>query len=169
MGEPIDGRWLVAVRQTAGRGRLGRDWDSPSGNFHGSTGMALHTDDPPAPTLALVAAVALHDSIVDASRGTIRPTIKWPNDLLVGDAKIAGILLERAGDQVVVGIGVNLAQAPLLPDRATASLVGLGTSIAPTDFASLLAGTFAADLLRWRATGGLAGLTGLTPSARACA
>lgn len=97
--------------------------------------------------------MALHDAVVDASRGTIRPTIKWPNDLQVGSAKLAGILLERAADQVVVGIGVNLAYAPEVAGRETVSLADLGTSLTPQDFAPLLAATFATELVRWRADG----------------
>ena len=100
-----------------------------------------------------MAAVALHDAILDCSRGAIRPTIKWPNDLQVGPAKLAGILLERAVDQIVVGIGVNLAYAPEVAGRETMSLADLGTSITPQAFASLLATTFAEELTRWRTDG----------------
>lgn len=100
-----------------------------------------------------MAAVALYDAVVDASRGTIRPTIKWPNDLQVGPAKLAGILLERAGDQIVIGIGVNLAYAPEVAGRETVSLAGLGANITPQAFAPLLAITFATELARWRTDG----------------
>jgi BirA family biotin operon repressor/biotin-[acetyl-CoA-carboxylase] ligase len=79
--------------------------------------------------------------------------LKWPNDVLVGGSKLAGILLERVGDAVIVGIGVNLAKAPQVSDRATTSLADLGV---PTDrdaFAADLARQFATDLDRWRGFG----------------
>jgi BirA family biotin operon repressor/biotin-[acetyl-CoA-carboxylase] ligase len=65
--------------------------------------------------------------------------LKWPNDVLVSGAKMAGILLERSGDAVVVGIGVNLAQAPEVPDRATFALADLGIALDPDQFANDLA------------------------------
>ncbi len=132
---------------------MGRDWTSPTGNFHGSTGVTLEPGDPPAPSLALVAAVALHDAVVDASNGSVRPTIKWPNDLLIGPAKLAGILLERAADQIVVGIGVNLATAPEVAGRDTTALAAFGTSIGTEVFAARLAPIFASELALWRENG----------------
>ncbi len=149
-GAGREGDWLVARRQTAGRGRLGRQWMTEIGNFHGSTIVTISPSDPPAPTLALVAAVALHAAIVDATRGQCVPVIKWPNDLLVRHAKLAGILLERTGDSVVVGTGVNLAWSPELADRETIALATLGHRVTPDDLLAGLACTFAAELLRWR-------------------
>jgi len=73
--------------------------------------------------------------------------LKWPNDLLLLGKKLAGILLERSGDRVAVGFGVNLASAPELADRTAASL---GGGIAPQSFAPLLAGNFARLLGLWR-------------------
>ena len=73
--------------------------------------------------------------------------LKWPNDLMLRDKKLAGILLERVGDGVIVGFGVNLAGAPELPDRSTASL---GGRIEPKAFAPLLAASFARLLDAWR-------------------
>ena len=72
---------------------------------------------------------------------------------MIGPAKLAGILLERAADQIVVGIGVNLAYPPEIEGRQTVALVDLATTIAAPDFATLLATTFAAELARWRADG----------------
>jgi BirA family biotin operon repressor/biotin-[acetyl-CoA-carboxylase] ligase len=73
--------------------------------------------------------------------------LKWPNDLLLLGKKLAGILLERSGNRVVIGFGVNLATAPDLPDRPCASLAG---RITPEAFAPLLAGSFARLLDLWR-------------------
>ena len=76
-------------------------------------------------------------------------SLKWPNDLLLGDAKLAGILLERSGDRVVAGFGVNLAGAPSISGRKTASLGSLA-SLAPKAFAPLIAGSFSRVLAAWR-------------------
>ena len=76
-------------------------------------------------------------------------SLKWPNDLLAGKAKVAGILLERSGDRVVAGFGVNLAEAPLIEGRDTAAL---GTGLTPQAFAPLLAASFARVLGAWRAS-----------------
>jgi len=73
--------------------------------------------------------------------------LKWPNDLLLDGGKLAGVLLERQSDRVVVGIGVNLAQAPDLPDRHAADL---GGRISPEGFAPLLAGALSRMLMLWR-------------------
>lgn len=145
-----EGHWLIADRQTAGRGRLGRDWIDGAGNFMGSTVVHLRRDDPPADTLALVAGLAAHGVI--ASR-LAAVALKWPNDLLIEGAKLAGILLERIGDAVIVGIGVNLAQAPKVADRPTAALAELGVDLTRDCFAAELGGRFAEELNRWRSYG----------------
>jgi BirA family biotin operon repressor/biotin-[acetyl-CoA-carboxylase] ligase len=74
-------------------------------------------------------------------------SLKWPNDLMLGHAKLAGILLERSGDRIVAGFGVNLAGAPSIAGRKTADL---GGAIVPQGFAPLLAGKFAQLLAAWR-------------------
>ena len=73
--------------------------------------------------------------------------LKWPNDVMLAGKKLAGILLERSGERIAVGFGVNLAGAPQLPDRQGASL---GGQILPQAFAPLLAGSFARMLGLWR-------------------
>ena len=141
-----EGDWLVALSQTQGRGRQGREWLSNGGNFAGSTLVTLAPGDPPAPSLSLAAGLALIEA-VDAAAPARPLMLKWPHDLLLGHAKLAGILLERSGDRIVVGFGVNLASAPYLPGRATASLDG---SVTPQAFAPLLAASFARLLMLWR-------------------
>lgn len=146
-----EGLWLRAERQTAGRGRQGRDWVSPPGNLYASTLVRLHPGDPPAPSLALVAAVALAEA---AEAFGAHPRIKWPNDLLVDGAKLSGILLERAGEAVVVGLGVNLAHHPEGIDRPATSLAAtIGHAPEPGEFLTVLADGFARWLYRWRAEG----------------
>jgi BirA family biotin operon repressor/biotin-[acetyl-CoA-carboxylase] ligase len=73
--------------------------------------------------------------------------LKWPNDLMLLGKKVAGILLERNGDRIVIGFGVNLAAAPKLTDRAAATLA---TQLSPEAFAPLLAASFARLLQLWR-------------------
>jgi BirA family transcriptional regulator, biotin operon repressor / biotin---[acetyl-CoA-carboxylase] ligase len=146
-----EGLWLRAERQTGGRGRQSRIWVSPPGNLYASTLVRVRPDDPPAATLALVAAVALHE-IVSPLAPAVR--IKWPNDLLSEEAKLAGILLEREGEAVVAGFGVNLAASPPALDRPSISLAELTESAPhPAAFLEMLADSFARWLGRWRAAG----------------
>ncbi len=146
-----DGMWLRAERQTAGRGRQGRAWKSPAGNLYASVLVRLRPTDPQAATLALVAAVALDEAVaVFVPHGLL---LKWPNDLLLDGAKLSGILLERTEDTVVIGIGVNLADHPDLPDRRTTSLSAHGVSVEPAGFMDVLAESFARWLARWRGEG----------------
>lgn len=146
-----ENHWLVADRQTAGRGRAGRQWSDGSGNFMGSTTVRLLQGDPPAQTLAFVAGLAVRDAVATLAPDVEGLQLKWPNDLLVAGAKLAGVLLERQGEAVVVGIGVNLAQAPMLPDRPTAALAALGAQVTRDAFARTLAAVWADQLGRWHA------------------
>ena len=140
-GEP-EGLAILARRQTAGRGTQGRVWESPAGNLHLS--VLLRPTGPlrEAPQWALLAAVALHQAAGPPSR------LKWPNDLMLGGAKAAGILTETAAtaegsiDWLVCGFGVNLAFAPEVPGRATAAL----GAEPPEDFAARLLDA----LVHWR-------------------
>jgi BirA family biotin operon repressor/biotin-[acetyl-CoA-carboxylase] ligase len=146
-----EGLWLRAERQSGGKGRQGRAWSSPPGNLYASTLVRLGPHDPPAPTLALVAAVALHEAAALFAPGL---SLKWPNDLLAGPAKLAGILLERQGEGVIIGFGVNLAHHPDLADRPATSIAALAGAAPEADaFAETLAEVFARWLARWRAEG----------------
>ncbi len=144
-----EGAWLIADRQTAGRGRAGRTWFDGAGNFMGSTVACLAPGDPPAPTLALVAGVAVHRAVSDLAPNLPELWLKWPNDLLLGGAKLGGILLERQGEAVVVGIGVNLAAAPDLPDRPSVSFHGAGVEVTRDAFAHELAAQWSSALASW--------------------
>ncbi|HEX8378971.1 MAG TPA: biotin--[acetyl-CoA-carboxylase] ligase [Allosphingosinicella sp.] len=147
-----EGVWLRAERQSGGRGRQGREWHSPPGNLYASTIVRLRPGDPPAPTLAMVAAVALHEvACAFASRAPIE--IKWPNDLMVVGAKLSGILLERLEDAVIVGFGVNLVDHPDEAERPSISFGQLGGAPDPLRFLETLAGSFARWVERWRAEG----------------
>ena len=105
--------WILADRQTAGRGRLGREWRSPSGNFYGSALLVAPCPTAVAPQLGFVAGVAAQSAAADLGASGV--ALKWPNDLVAGGAKLAGILLEGwSGGRfaVSIGLGVNLAHHP---------------------------------------------------------
>ncbi len=146
--QAIEGDWLIALEQHSGRGRQGRTWVSAPGNFFGSTLVAPRPGDPPAQTLSLAAGLALADAIELAAPDEA-VMLKWPNDVLLEGRKLAGILLERSGDRIAIGFGVNLASAPDIPDRPIASLDG---KLNPQAFALTLAGSFARLLDLWRVT-----------------
>lgn len=150
--------WICALAQTAGRGRRGRAWAMPAGNFAAS--LVMRPAGPPAQAAlrSFVAALALRDALVAVTGRAEVFTLKWPNDVLLNGGKLAGILLESSGaagrvDALVIGIGVNLAATPdttLLEAGALApvSLLGeTGITITPEDFLTLLAQHFA----RWEA------------------
>jgi BirA family biotin operon repressor/biotin-[acetyl-CoA-carboxylase] ligase len=148
--------WILALSQTAGRGRRGRAWAMPPGNFAAS--LALRPDMPPdrAALFSFVAALALHDVLAAL---TDRPlALKWPNDVLLDGGKVAGILLESAGiagrlDRLVVGIGVNLATAPVQVEDGALPPVALGLDLPPEAFLDRLAPAFAAREAEFRRDG----------------
>ena len=144
-----EGDWLVALAQDAGRGRQGRAWIGQEGNFFGSTIVELQAGDPVAPSLSLVAGLALIEA-VDVAVPGLPTMLKWPNDLMLSGKKVGGILLERSKDRVVVGFGVNLAVAPEVPGRRTASL---DARVSPNAFSLLLAPSFEKLLALWRSSG----------------
>ena len=142
-----EGLWLRAERQTGGKGRQGRAWESPPGNLYASTLIRVRAGDPQPATLALTAAVALEEAV-----GVFVPGVqlKWPNDLLIDGAKLSGILLERGGDAIVIGFGVNLAHHPQNLDRPATSLAAHGVAPDPELFAETLAESLARWVAKWR-------------------
>jgi BirA family biotin operon repressor/biotin-[acetyl-CoA-carboxylase] ligase len=113
--------WFTALEQTAGHGRRGRAWETGAGNLAAT--LLMTTDRPPAEAaqISFVAALA----VADLARAYLAPglvRLKWPNDVLVSDRKVAGILVEsgRRADGVLwlaTGMGVNLARAPVAAER----------------------------------------------------
>lgn len=145
--------WVLADRQTAGRGRRGRPWISPAGNFYGSVALHLATDAGQAALRSFTAALALAETLDGLGVDPARITLKWPNDVLLDGQKLAGILLESTGmaggTALVVGIGVNLASAPpvgAVEERALPpiSLADAGVRVTPDAFLDALAPRFAA-------------------------
>lgn len=126
--------WILADRQTRGRGRRGREWQAPAGNLTAT--LLLRPDKPLAQCaqLSFVAALAT-GAMVAACLPSAAVNLKWPNDVLAGGRKIAGILLESAGsdaarpDWVAVGIGVNLETHPTDTEFPATSLGALGAEI----------------------------------------
>jgi BirA family biotin operon repressor/biotin-[acetyl-CoA-carboxylase] ligase len=103
-----DGLVVVADEQTAGRGRLGRRWEArPGSSLLVSVLLRPALHPPERPLLGLAAALASVEAVAEAS-GVVAQ-LKWPNDIVVGDRKLAGMLAETTGDAVVVGLGCNVS------------------------------------------------------------
>lgn len=145
--------WIVADRQTKGRGRHGRSWFDGAGNFMGSTFVERRHGDPAPGTLSFVTALAVREATSRYVSDADKLQLKWPNDILVDGAKLSGILLEGAQGGIVVGVGVNLTVAPPLLDRPTTALAKLGTAPDRDQFAGELAEAFALEVERWRTHG----------------
>ncbi len=144
--------WITALRQTAGRGRRGRVWQTQVGNL---AATYLFTTDKPAGEAAQISFVAALASADLAA--TFVPTaqveVKWPNDTLIAGKKAAGILVESGPVSggalwVAVGVGVNLAHAPIIADRSATAFADhmMGTPPAPHEALAVLVDSFE----RWR-------------------
>lgn len=157
-----EGLVVTATEQLAGRGRHGRVWTSPPGNLYASLLFRPARQLGEAATLSLVIGLSLADAIEAAAgpeRGPdFRLRLKWPNDVLAGEAKIAGILLENVaatGERpaIVAGLGVNVGVAPEgLPYPAT-TLGALGLEITPAALLERLLERVAVDYAGWQAGG----------------
>ena len=103
--------WVVAAHQTAGRGRHGREWVSASGNLFAT--LLLEAAPRNSPQIGFIAGIAAADVIARyVPDGSVK--LKWPNDVLIGGRKVAGILVDRVSDRVVAaGIGINLSHCPM--------------------------------------------------------
>lgn len=151
-----DGHWVRADRQTAGRGRRGRAWNDGAGNFMGSVLVRAPGPDASLPLqqLSFAAALALHDALAAVTGQGQRLALKWPNDVLLDGVKCSGILLERQGDALVIGIGVNLASHPDGMERPATSLAAAGLPVpTPEVFLDALGPAFAHWRALWQAQG----------------
>ena len=150
--------WISAGRQTAGRGRRGRAWDSPDGNLAATLFLRPgRTTAAEAAQLSFVSALAVSDAL-EAVAPSCQMRVKWPNDVLAVDRKIAGILLESAGggsvDWLAVGIGVNLVHHPDATEFPAISLSGLGfRAPPPATMLAHLAGHWAKWYETWMVRG----------------
>lgn len=147
---------VLAYRQTAGRGTRGRSWAVSEGNLSFSFLCRHERIDDLVEVLPFMVAIAAHDALSGfVPMCDLR--IKWPNDLVFDGAKLCGVLIERGGVEeapwVVIGIGANLREAPLLTDRRTTCLFALGAKVAPEQAAESILAQFAKWLSRWEREG----------------
>lgn len=148
-----EGHWLIAARQTSGKGRQGRSWIDAPGNFMGSTVVHMQERDPAPATLSFLAALAVYETSLAFVTTPQAVMLKWPNDVLLNGAKFCGLLLEMAKGAVVIGIGVNLTSAPVIEGRKVDTLSNGGSAPSPQTFGEALATQFALELQRWREFG----------------
>lgn len=149
--------WVVAERQTAGKGRAGRTWASMPGNLHASLAIVSQAPAHQAGELALIAGIALVDAVraISPLAETIGIRLKWPNDLLIGTAKAGGILVETTsargepGFLAIIGFGLNIASHPDDLGRAAASLAHVGVRTTADDVLARLAECFEDLFGRW--------------------
>ncbi|MBI1217702.1 MAG: biotin--[acetyl-CoA-carboxylase] ligase [Rhodobacteraceae bacterium] len=147
--------WIMAHRQTAARGRRGRAWSMPEGNFAATLVMRPRERPEVVALRSFVASLALFDAFVAVS-GRAEPfALKWPNDVLLNGGKVAGILLESVGQgagvaHLAIGIGVNLVAAPGADQvepgalRPVSLLEETGARVTAEEFLDALAAAYAA-------------------------
>ena len=134
---------LPRKAQDAGRGRRGNTWVSPPGNLYATLLLTEPSTKAVAPQLSFVAALALHDALCECAP-QLGPSlkVKWPNDLLLGPAKLAGILIEGESEPafaVAIGIGVNCASHPEGTAFPATDLAAAGALVAPEALFAALA------------------------------
>jgi BirA family biotin operon repressor/biotin-[acetyl-CoA-carboxylase] ligase len=147
------GTVVHADEQTAGRGRLSHNWFSPPGNLYVS--ILLRTAQPAARAaeLSFLAALAVADTVEALLPRQVRAMLKWPNDVLINGAKIAGILLEQIDQATIMGIGLNVLEAPSNAAYKTTTIVANG-GIASVDGArDILLDRLGHHLSAWQADG----------------
>ena len=116
VGEMSGPTWITATHQTAARGRRGRPWSNPAGNFAGTLVLPNLTDPASAALRSFTTALALDEALTTLTGRPEAFALKWPNDVLLNGSKLAGILLESLTERghltgLVIGIGVNLVTA----------------------------------------------------------
>ncbi len=152
--------WITAGAQTSGRGRSGRVWVSPRGNLYATLLLSEPCTPVEAPQLGFVSGLALYDAIAQcAPELRSKFAVKWPNDLLLGGAKLAGILIESESTPVLsaaIGIGVNCASHPEETPYPATDLLSAGAKVAPKRLFDALSAAMQQRLLEWRRGGGFA-------------
>jgi BirA family biotin operon repressor/biotin-[acetyl-CoA-carboxylase] ligase len=152
--------WVTARSQSAGRGRRGSQWVSPPGNLYATLLLPEPSPPPAAPQLSFVAALALLDAVAECAPA-LGPCLrlKWPNDLLLGEGKLAGILIEGENARefvVAIGIGVNCASHPAGTAYPATDLGAAGAVVTPEQVFAALATNMPRRLERWRRGEGFA-------------
>ena len=156
--------WISARSQTQGRGRSGRHWASEPGNLYASLLQTIACPQSAAHQISLLAGVAVIDAIRTAAGGSrvLGLRLKWPNDILIGTAKCAGILPESIaatggfGVTAVIGIGINLAWHPADLGRPATHLAAHGVSVTPEEMLRALAPAMQNWLEVWAGGAGFA-------------
>ena len=156
MGEPGP-LWIWSARQTKGRGRAGREWTSRFGNLYASLLVRLNCNLQTASQLALVAGVITYETVAKliAYEGRSGLLLKWPNDVLLSEEKVAGMLLENVSDPktkktvVVIGTGINLDNHPEDLPQPAISLDAYGLTVTPAEALEALAATTHEWLKAW--------------------
>jgi BirA family transcriptional regulator, biotin operon repressor / biotin---[acetyl-CoA-carboxylase] ligase len=155
--------WIVARRQTAGRGRRGNAWVSWPGNLFASLLLVDPAPAECAPELSFVAALALHDAILDRAPDLrTRLALKWPNDILCDGAKLAGILIEgeRPARElaIAIGLGVNCRHHPAQTNYPATDLKAAGADISAESLFAALSAAMLRRIGQWRRGGGFDGI-----------
>jgi len=156
--------WITAQSQTAGRGRRASQWASPPGNLYATLLLTEPSATEVAPQLSFVTALAVHDAVAGCVP-KISPLlrVKWPNDLLVGRAKVAGILIEGESKpvfSVAIGVGVNCATHPADTAYPATNLGAAGAAVAPAVLLAGLAAAMQRRLAQWSWGQGFAAIRG---------
>lgn len=143
------GTVVHADEQMTGHGRFGRTWYSPPGNLYLSVLLRFDLAPGRGSELSFVSALTVSDTVDALLPKQTKSTLKWPNDVLVNEGKIAGILIETVQDLQIIGIGLNVLEAPKNAPYKTATLVGAG-GIATVDGArDILLDSLAKHLAAW--------------------
>ena len=154
--------WITARSQTAGRGRRSSQWISPPGNLYATLLLTEPSPSAQAPQLSFVAALALHDAVANvAPRLGPALKVKWPNDLLVGPAKVAGILIEGESDPVfavAVGVGVNCTTHPSNVAYPATDLAAAGSMVSAEALLAALSSAMQLRLAQWGQGSGFAAI-----------
>jgi len=151
-----EGFVVIAEQQTAGRGRLDREWSSPArAGILMSALLRPQVDVAAWPLIPLLTGLAVVEAVVAV--GGVEASLKWPNDVLVDGLKLAGILVERVDDAVVVGVGLNVSTRPEeLPVATATSLAILGGATDREIIAKEVLRALARRYAVWHDTGGAA-------------
>lgn len=150
--------WISAATQTGGRGRRGKSWASPPGNLYATLLLAEPSPPALAPQLSFVAGLAAHDAIAASAPALASKfKLKWPNDLLLGGRKLAGLLIEAESQprfSVAIGIGVNCVSHPAGTGYGATDLAANGLAVAAGDLLVRLAAAMNVRVDQWAAGAG---------------
>jgi BirA family transcriptional regulator, biotin operon repressor / biotin---[acetyl-CoA-carboxylase] ligase len=155
--------WITARQQTAGRGRRGNTWISPTGNLYATLLLKDPAVPRNAPQLSFVAGLAVADAILDCAPSLHdKLALKWPNDVLCDGAKLAGILLEshrlNIRLAVAIGVGINCLHHPAETSFPATDLAAAGAQVSPDDMFFALSGAMVQRLEQWRGGDGFAAI-----------